>query len=468
MNRSTSKLASKGFPVLGVLFAFLFLPLGSLAAPLSLQEAVERALARSPHVEASQQVLEGAGPREGIAYLRTNQPVATFGSLLNQGRFTASLMDPTVDPSLPALNHPDSLDNFRTKFSVTQPLFVGGRLYHQHKISKQQTKASMRDLEDAGARVGFDTIKAYWGLSLARESLQVAGQAVATAEDSLHQIELLYKEGTVVRSDLLSAKVKLADFKEEQVKARGRAKLAERALEVLIGNSGQDPWEVAPLCPPEPGKMPDLNPENLLEIAQQKRPDYLGLAMGLDSARDGVKAAKGSFLTSRGVEASYEWNAPRIADGLEGSYMLGVGFNWGIFKGLEDLGRLNEAQSNEGRARAALKGSENRMILEIEEVTVSIETGKETIGVTRERVGLAEERLRIIRKRYQEGVTTVVELEQAELALSRSRLAWFQAIHDLHLALARLRLVTGELISSLPVLSCVPVVADSTGKPGGT
>jgi outer membrane protein TolC len=148
--------------------------------------------------------------------------------------------------------------------------------------------------------------------------------------------------------------------------------------------------------------------------------------------------------------------------------MLGLGFTWDIFKGLEEWGHLSEAKSNEGRARADLRECANRITLEIEEATIAIGTGRETLQVTRERVGLAEERLRIIRKRYQEGLTTVVELEQAALALSRSRLAWLQAIHDLRTDLARLRLVTGELISSLPVLSCVPVTADPAGRPDGT
>jgi len=467
-----------GVVALGAFFAFLFLPVATHAVVLSLKEAVERALEQSPYVDASQQGLEGARAREQIslsswmprfrfqeAFLRTNQPVATFGSLLNQGRFSASLLNPAEDPSLSALNHPDSLNNFLTKFSVTQPIFMGGRLHQQYKISKQQTMVSERELEDAGARIGFETIKAYWGLSLARENQDVARQAVAAAEESLRQIELLHKEGTVVRSDLLSAKVRLADFREELVKARGKAKLAERALNVLMAEGKQAPLEVARLSPPKPGEIPDLNPDHFLETAKEKRPDYRALALRLDSARAGVKAARGNFLPTLGLEASYEWNAPRFADGLQGAYMLGIGFNWDFFKGLEDWGLLKEAKSNESRAGAFLRDSGNRMVLEVEEVTIAVDTGRETLQVTRERVGLSEERLRIIRKRYQEGLTTVVELEQAELALSRSRLAWFQAIHDLRISLARLRLVTGELISSLPTLSCVPVIPDTTGKP---
>ena len=87
---------------------------------------------------------------------------------------------------------------------------------------------------------------------------------------------------------------------------------------------------------------------------------------------------------------------------------------------------------------------------------VSVQTGLDSLNVTRERVNLSEESLRIITKRYREGLTTILELEQAELALSRSRMAWFQAIHDLRVALARLQLVTGELVVSMEAETCAP------------
>ena len=136
--------------------------------------------------------------------------------------------------------------------------------------------------------------------------------------------------------------------------------------------------------------------------------------------------------------------------------MLGLGLNWNLFRGFGDHAKLKEAKSNEGMHWYGIKRLEDQITLEIEEAAVAVTTGRERLQVTRERVGLAEESLRIIRQRYQEGLTTVVELEQAELALSRSRLAWFRAVYDLRLALARLQLMTGELSASLQSFSCTP------------
>ncbi len=457
------------YGILFALFALLLFPGKPGADPLSLDQAVQRALDRSPAVRARMEKLKGAEARENRvlsmrlpridfeeSYMRTDQPVASFGSLLNQGRFTSSLLDPTTDPDLKALNHPDPLDNFRTKFALTQPLFTGGELLYRHQMSKGETEAVSYDLEGAKARTGFQAVQRYWGLSLSRESVNVARAAVETARENLRQIEALYKEGTVVRSDLLLAKVQLADFRDHLLKANGRVRIAAKALALLVGEASSGTWEVDSLCVPATGEIPRMNLQGLLDRAKRGRPEYLALRKRWAASDKGVKAARGTFLPHMGLKVSYEWNAPNFASELNGSYLLGVGFNWNLFRGFADLAGLREAQSNRRLLWHELRRMEDRIALEIEEAAVAVQTGMESLNVTRERVDMSEESLRIISQRYGEGLTTIVELEQAELAVARSRIAWFQAVHDLRIAQAQLQLTTGELLISMDAETCSP------------
>ena len=450
----------------------LLLYRSTLAGPLSLQEAVEKALEKSPAVSAHRKMLEASTAKQQAAfsgflpkvgfresYLRSDQPVASFGNLLNQGRFTAQDFD------LDRLNDPDSLENFQTKFSVRQPLFTGGKVQNQYRMANREKEAARWDVEGALAEIGFQTIQAYWGFSLAGESVSVAQMAVATAQESLRQIELLHAEGTVVRSDLLSAKVRLADFQDTLVRARGKARLAETALKILVGEGPDGRWEVSSLVPPGSEEIPGLDSASLFDVAKRKRPDYISLRSRAEAAAAGVRAARGNFLPQFGVEASYEWNAPRFSEDLEGSYLLGVGLDWSLFEGLRDRASLKEARSNDEAARYRLRSHEDRIRLEIEEAVIAVQTNQESLQVTQERVAHAEENLRIVQQRYREGLTTVVELEQAELALSSSRFQKLQAIHDLRISLAKLRWVTGELVQSLPLLSCSPFPAPAALPP---
>jgi outer membrane protein TolC len=459
-----------GFLLLLALAPFLFWSGKAEAEPLSLAQAVRRSIERSPGVHAGREGVKVAEARENKvlsmrlprvdfeeSYLRTDQPVATFGSLLNQGRFTAALL---TDPALTALNHPDSLDNFRTRFALTQPLFTGGELFYRQGMSKGETEAATWDLEGVRAMTAFHAVESYWGLSLARESEHAAREAVRTAEENLREIEALYNEGTVVRSDLLLAKVQLADFRDQLVKTGGRIRVAEVALNLLVGEPESGTWEVAQLCVPGTGEIQDVNPARLLERAKQGRPEYVALRTRWAASEKGVKAAQGSFLPHLGLEASYEWNAPKFTSDLEGAYILGVGFQWNLFRGFGDLAGVQEARSRQGTLGYELRRMEDRITMEIQEAVVAVRTGMESLDVTRERVEMSEESLRIVSQRYREGVTTIVELEQTEWAVSRSRMAWFEVIHDLRIALARLRFVTGELLLSMKAETCSSPPAD--------
>ncbi|MEW6443325.1 MAG: TolC family protein [bacterium] len=434
------------------------------AAALDLHEAVEKALRKSPAVSAVEETVQAARAREQAAfsgflprvgfqelYTRTDQPVASFGNLLNQSRFTQQ------DFALNRLNDPDSLDNFQTRLSVEQPLFTGGRAENRLRMARHERESAQWDLQGAVADVGYQTIRAYWGLSLAEESVRVAEMAVATAQESLRQIELLHAEGTVVRSDLLSARVRLAGFQDRLVRARGEAKVAETALRILIGDSPEGRWEVSPLATPGQDEIPGLDPGRLLESAKERRPDYVSLGAQAEAASAGLRAARGSFLPQLGVQASYEWNSPRFTDDLEGSYLLGVGLEWSLFEGLRDYAGLKEAAAHERAVRYRVRTLEDRMRLEIEQAVTELQTNRESLQVTQEQVSQAEENLRIVRHRYSEGLTTVVELEQAQLSLSHSRLQRLQAIHALRISLARLDLATGELARSLGASGSRPV-----------
>jgi len=434
------------------------------ADPLSLCEAVQRALERSPEVRAGTEGLKGAQARENRmlslrlprvdfeeSYVHTDQPVSVFGHLLNQGRFTQDLFN---DPTLNALNHPDALDGFRTRFSVTQPLFSGGSLTFQHRMARSETRAVGKDLEAARARAVFECVQGYWGLSLALENRDVARAAVDTAEENLRQVEILYREGTVVRSDLLLAKVHVADFKEQLARAEGGVRVASRQLNILVGAPSSGRWAVGELRVPAAEDLPPMPADRLLERAKLLRPEYVALHDRWVGSEQGVKAARGSFLPRMGFQASYEWNAPQFASDLEGSYTLGVGLDWNLFRGFADLALLREAQSRRGMLWYELRRMEDRILLEIEEAVVAVETGRNRLHLTRERVGLSEESLRIIVQRYREGLSTRLEVEQAELALWRSRTAWLGAVHDLRIARVRLRLATGELLGSLEEEPC--------------
>jgi len=85
--------------------------------------------------------------------------------------------------------------------------------------------------------------------------------------------------------------------------------------------------------------------------------------------------------------------------------------------------------------------------LQVRQAYLSLEQARERIGVTTQAVDQAEESQRIIHNRYKAGVTTIVEVLDADTALLAAQLAALQARYDHNLAQVELDFALGRLKS---------------------
>jgi outer membrane protein TolC len=120
--------------LLALVTAMLWTSASAAQDTLSLSQAIALTLANNPALRAAdagvgeadqrlEQARSGYLPRVNIveSWQRSDQPVFVFSSLLSQRRFGPEHF------AIDALNHPDSVNNFRTLFAVEQPIFDGAR-----------------------------------------------------------------------------------------------------------------------------------------------------------------------------------------------------------------------------------------------------------------------------------------------------------------------------------------------------
>src|SRR5512145_766293 len=148
-----------------------------LTSELTLGEAVRTALEKHPALRAAEysavaaasgveQARAGFFPRVDLSegFMQSNNPVYAFGSLLNQGRFTAA------DFAVDRLNHPDAITNWRTNLSGSMPLFLGGRTVLGYQQAQLGRDAAERGRARVEQEIIFGVIRAYSGILLSREA----------------------------------------------------------------------------------------------------------------------------------------------------------------------------------------------------------------------------------------------------------------------------------------------------------
>ena len=403
----------EAYLIVPLLFVAVLMTLPASAQSLSLSEAIERAKAGNPDVraaaaaerEAAERVTEARGghlPKVDVSesWQRGNNPAFVFGSLLAQRRFTAS------DFALDALNHPDATDNFRAALSVQQSLF-------DRAVSANLRAASIgRDMAATGRQlVDQDLTSAvtevYGRVLIAAATARSTAAMVETARADRELAGNRREAGQVTDADVLRLDVYLARTLEQQVQATSDERIARARLNQLMGEPLST---IFSLDPTPPGIAIDItNPASLEEEAVKNRPEVALALQQEQLAAASVDAAQAAFLPQVAAQGAWElnggsWNA------RSSSWGAGVVARVNLFHGFADKARLAEARAQASRRAHEREKAETMARLDVQIAIARLEAARASEAVGRAAADRARESRRIIRDRYESGVTDVTTL----------------------------------------------------------
>jgi outer membrane protein TolC len=165
-----------------------------------------------------------------------------------------------------------------------------------------------------------------------------------------------------------------------------------------------------------------------------------------------VEAARTAFRPQVGVRAGFEADRQRFADRGGANWMAGASVRFNLFNGYSDKARREESMQEAERSRALEQQVRNGVLLDLRKAWLDWLSTGERLAVTASTVSMAEENLRIIKNRYDSGLTTVTELLRSETALLDARFRKLAAIHDQRVAAAVVEAAAGVLSASSEVL----------------
>jgi len=415
--------------------------------PLSLTEAIARARAQNPDARSSAAAEREAAQRMAQAHAaywpkvdaaeswqRGNQPVFVFSSLLAQRQFTAA------DFALGALNHPDALDNHRTAVSVEQPLFDGVARAGMSvaRIGHEMAGATRQVVDhDLAARV----TAAYGHVLAAAGARRSADAAVDTARADRNLAGNRRDAGLVTDADVLQIDVHLSRTRELQIIAASDERIARAQLNQLIGAALNETF----LLDPAPATaVIDATDLAVLEAeAIKARPDVALAALQEQLARAGQAAARAAFFPQVSAQGGWElnggaWNRRASA------WIVGAVARVNLFNGFADKARLGEAADRAARYALEREKAETAARLDVHLAVARLEAARASESVGRDAVIQARESRRIIRDRYEAGLTDVASLLRSAEALAQAdaqqvaaQVAVLTASADLQRALGR-------------------------------
>lgn len=406
------------------------------AEPWTLERALEQALAHNPDVRLAQQRIATAqaGLEQANAafwphlqfqssYLRTDNPMLAFGNILNERAFS-----PTLD-----FNQVPDTDNLNAKGLVTVPLYTGGKNKAGREAAKADTEAARQENEAVRNALGFEVTRAFHTVLKTRQFIRAAEAAVASYETNVAIANKRWEGGTLLKTDVLDLEVRLAQAREDLVRARNAQALAHRALRNLLGIE-EGEFTVADTAPgaavPDSG---DFSRRAELAAARQRE----------RSAEEQVRGAKGSYYPRVSAFGSLDYDYGFKFDSGGGSYTAGGLLQWDIWDG-----QLTRAKVREATARLESAREEERKVrlvlgLEVEQARLELQAANERLSVTERAVAQAAESAELTRARFEQGLALSTQLMDAETALVAARVRRAEAEADQRVAVAALRKALG-------------------------
>jgi outer membrane protein TolC len=398
----------------------------------TLERALDYALAHNPDARIAQQRIAAAQagleqansafwPRLQVqsSYTRTDNPMMVFGSILNQRSYNSSLN----------FNDVPDVDNLNAKGLVTLPLYAGGRNVAGRQAAKANTEAAKQDGGAIRNALGFEVSQTFYTVLKTRQFIQAAEAAVNSFETNLVVAQKRLDGGTLLKSDVLDIEVRLAQSREDLVRARNANALAERALRNLLGIEAGE-FIVADTAPA-------VSAPNSGDFSQ--RPELAAARERERAAQAQVRGSKSGYLPRVSAFGSLDHDYGWVTGGDGNSYTAGVMAQWDLWDGFSTRAKAREAKANFESAREEQRKLRLALDFEVEQVQLDLKAANERLVVTDKVVAQASESTVLTRARFEQGLALSTQLIDAETALVGARVRRAEAEADQHIAVAALR-----------------------------
>jgi outer membrane protein len=190
--------------------------------------------------------------------------------------------------------------------------------------------------------------------------------------------------------------------------------------------------------PPVPNTL-----NNLLQVAVEQRPDITQLKQVTEAAQANLVRVKGDYWPSISAEANYNDYDTDLSL-YKDSWEVGVAATWQLFSGLHTKGAIAEARGRLGENLAQLEDLRLTIVKEVTDSYLQTDENRESVQIALQTLELAKENLQLAKKRYQSGAYDVIEFNDAQLRLTKTRNELVVTYYGYLTALAGIENATGS------------------------
>jgi outer membrane protein len=320
--------------------------------------------------------------------------------------------------------------------NANQLIYDFGETINRWKAARAAADAVDANGRVTAAQVDFNARSAFFIARAAKDLVGVARDTLANQEKHLAQVQGFVEVGTHPEIDLTQAKADRATAQLQLINAENSYATAKAMLNQTMGVERSIDYDLSdeemPFVPGEDGAV-----ESLIDDAKQVRPEMLNLRLNLKSQELGLRSARDMYWPNLGFNGFANESGPtldRLTWNVTGTFTLSVP----LLQGGAIDAQIHQAEGQVIQARAQLETEQQQVRLDVEQARLGIRAAKAAIMAADDALANTRDRLRLAEGRYATGVGSIIELGDAQVALTTAAAQKVSAQYQLYTARAQL------------------------------
>ncbi|WP_094606067.1 Outer membrane protein TolC [Sporomusa silvacetica DSM 10669] len=336
-------------------------------------------------------------------------------------------------------------DSFSNSLRMNLPLYSGGRTEAQIEQAKLGVRTADLNVEKSKQQLILDATSNYYSVLEAKNMRDVNEESVNNLKAHLNIVQAKYQEGIAAKSEVLRAEVEVANADQNLIKAQNQYELA---VSDLLTTMNMDAGTELQLKGELAYQADTRTLAEAISLAQQNRPEMAQAQVSIDSAQKGIEIAESNNRPTVSLSASTGWN-DRLLPTNDTNWSVGASASWNVFDAGVTKSKVSQAESSVAKAKLQAEQTTDSIEQEVRQSYLNMKEAEKRLSTTQVTVNKANEDLYIAQETYRAGVSTNLDVFDAQLALTQAKTNHVQALYDYNVNKAKLDKAMGVKATSL-------------------
>lgn len=394
---------------------------------ITLDEAINIALSESNTIKIADMTIEKTGYAKKGAYSALYPNISATGNY--QRTLKKQVMVMEMGGNAMEIEVGTS-NNVSAGVSAAMPL-VNAQLWQSLKLSQLDVEMAVEQARSSKIAMVSQVKQAFYAVLLAKEAYDVYKEVYDNAQKNFEDVEKKYNVGKASEFDYLRAKVNVNNAEPEVYSAENAILLAIWQLKAVMGIDLEAEIDVE-------GSLSDYSGELLAtsllndSISFENNSNLLQLRIQDEMLSKTIKMTKFQYIPT--LSASFAYNVNAMGNTFDMSWnpysVVALSLNIPIFNGFSKRNSLKEYKVSQDILRLNIEDTERNLNIALENYKDKMTTSVKRYSAAEATLEMAQKSYDISEKMYEVGKATLVELNDAQLALTQAQLTMSQAIYQ--------------------------------------